>query len=163
MTAQLCVSMGFMTPSEAAKKMAAEDVLSSPYPLTWSGEAKDLSVYTGNDLQQEALQKLYAVSERVNLCQNMLLKRDWQILQSDDHFLYMNHIDAGWTNYESAYEAFINYMNVLADFLQLVDEQYPTTIENEELNELLKTITNLEKENSALEAELKKARKRKEK
>ena len=27
--------MGFMTPAEAAKKLAANDVLSSPYPLTW--------------------------------------------------------------------------------------------------------------------------------
>ena len=153
--------IGFLTPSEATKKIAASDTIVAPYPISWSGEAKDLSAYNGNDLQQEALNKLFAVSERVNLCQSQLLKRDWQILQSDDHFHYMNHIDAGWTNYESAYEAFINYMNVLADFLQLVDEQYPTTIENEELNELLKTINNLEKENTALEAELKKAKKAK--
>jgi alpha-amylase len=153
--------MNFVTPSEATKKIAAADSIVAPYPISWSGEAKDLSAYNGNDLQQEALGKLFAVSERVNLCQSVLLKRDWQILQSDDHFLYMNHIDAGWTNYESAYEAFINYMNVLADFLQLVDEQYPTTIENEELNELLKTINNLEKENAELEAELKKAKRAK--
>ena len=58
-----------MTPSEAAKKLSAEDVLSSPYPLTWSGEAKDLSIFTGNDLQQEAIHKLFAVAERVHLCQ----------------------------------------------------------------------------------------------
>ena len=70
--------MGFMTPAEATKKLAAEDVLSSPYPLTWSGEAKDLSIYTGNDLQQEALNKLYAVAERVHLCQDKALKTNWQ-------------------------------------------------------------------------------------
>ena len=151
--------MGFMTPSEAAKKLAAEDVLSSPYPLTWSGEAKDLSVYTGNDLQQEALNKLYAVTERVHLCQDKNLKTNWLRLQDVNYLHYMNHIDQGETQYESAYDAFINYMNVLSDFLQTVEEQYPTTIENEELNELLKTIRNQEEEIQQLQAKLKKAKK----
>ena len=151
--------MGFMTPAEAAKKLAAEDVLSSPYPLTWSGEAKDLSVYTGNDLQQEALNKLYAVAERVHLCQDKNLKTNWLRLQDVNYLHYMNHIDQGETQYESAYDAFINYMNVLSDFLQTVEEQYPTTIENEELNELLKTIRNQEEEIQALQAKLKKAKK----
>ena len=151
--------MGFMTPSEAAKKLAAEDVLSSPYPLTWSGEAKDLSVYTGNDLQQEALNKLYAVTERVHLCQDKNLKTNWLRLQDVNYLHYMNHIDQGETQYESAYDAFINYMNVLSDFLQTVEEQYPTTIENEELNELLKTIRNQEEEIQKLNEKLKKAKK----
>ena len=151
--------MGFMTPAEAAKKLAAEDVLSSPYPLTWSGEAKDLSVYTGNDLQQEALNKLYAVTERVHLCQDKNLKTNWLRLQDVNYVHYMNHIDQGETQFESAYDAFINYMNILSDFLQTVEEQYPTTIENEELNELLKTIRNQEEEIQALQAKLKKAKK----
>ena len=155
-------SMGFMTPGEAAKKIAGSDVISSPYPVTWCGEGKDLSMYNGNDLQQEALSKLYAVGERVRLCSDVSLKRDWLNLQSFDHFLFMNHINAGNTNYESAYDAFINYMNVLSDFLLRVEEQYPTTIENEELNELLKTINNQEKEIAELEKELKAARSKKE-
>ena len=154
--------MGFMTPSEAAKKMAAEDVVSAPYPLTWSGEAKDLSIYNGNDLQQEAINKLYAVAERVHLCQSKSLKTNWLRLQDVNYLHYMNHIDQGETQFESAYDAFINYMNILSDFLQTVEEQYPTTIENEELNELLKTIRNQEEEiqklNEKLNEKLKKAK-----
>jgi len=57
----------------------------------------------------------------------------------------------------------MNYMNILADFLERVDAQYPTTIENEELNELLKTIDHQEKEIETLEDELKKLRVRKSK
>ena len=148
--------IGFMTPSEAAKKLAAEDVVSAPYPLTWSGEAKDLSVYAGNDLQQEAIHKLYAVAERVHLCQAKSLKTNWLRLQDVNYLHYMNHIDQGETQFESAYDAFINYMNILSDFLQTVEEQYPTTIENEELNELLKTIRNQEEEIQKLQAQLKK-------
>ena len=148
--------MGFMTPAEAAKKLTATDVLSSPYHLTWSGEAKDLSIYIGNDLQQEAINKLYAVAERVHLCQDKALKTNWLRLQDVNYLHYMNHIDQGETQYESAYDAFINYMNILSDFLQTVEEQYPTTIENEELNELLKTIRNQEEEIQLLQAKLKK-------
>ena len=130
--------IGFMTPGEVAKKCAANDAVVVPYPLTWAGEAKDLSTYNGNDLQQEALQKLYAVAERVHLCQDKQLKHDWLILQD--------------VNY-------LHYMNILSDFLQRVEEQYPTTIENEELNELLKTIQNQEKEIERLEKQLKEAKK----
>jgi alpha-amylase len=148
-------SIGFMTPSEVAKKFAANDAVVVPYPITWAGEAKDLGIYTGNDLQNEALQKLYAVAERVHLCQDKQLKHDWLLLQDVNHFRYMNHIDQGSTHFESAYDAFINYMNILSDFLQRVDEQYPTTIENEELNELLKTINNQEKEIAQLEEQIK--------
>ena len=151
--------IGFLTPSEAAKKLSADDVLSSPYPLTWSGEAKDLSIYTGNDLQQEAIHKLFAVAERVHLCQDKALKTNWLRLQDVNYLHNMNHIDQGETQYESAYDAFINYMNILSDFLQTVEEQYPTTIENEELNELLKTIRNQEEEIQALNEKLKKAKK----
>ena len=153
-------SIGFMTPSEVTKKIATNDVVVAPYPLTWAGEAKDINIYTGNDLQNEALQKLYAVAERVHLCQDKQLKRDWLLLQDVNYFHYMNHIDQGSTHFESAYDAFINYMNILSDFLQRVDEQYPTTIENEELNELLKTINNQEKEIEKLEEQIKALKKK---
>lgn len=112
-------------------------------------------------MQQEALSKLYAVGERVRLCKDKSLQHDWLMLQSTDHFRYMSHKDAYGTNYDTPYEAFMNYMNVLADFLERVDYQYPTTIENEELNELLKTITNQDKEIKTLETELKKIKARK--
>lgn len=153
--------MTFVLPSEYVKKNEAVDSLSCPYPISWLGNDKDIKAWTGNDLQQEALNKLYAVSERVHLCNDKPLQRDWLLLQSSNHFRYLSHRDAWGSPYESAYDAFINYTNVLADFLERVDAQYPTTIDNEELNELLKTINNQEKEIAALEKDLKKIRSRK--
>jgi hypothetical protein len=154
-------NIGFLMPSEVAKKIEAVDILSSPEPISWSGIEKDISLWNGNDLQQEALNKLYAVGERVRLCSDRPLRHDWLMLQSSDHFRYMSHKDAFGTYYESPYDAFMNYMNILADFLLRVDEQYPTTIDNEELNALLNTIYELEKEVESLENELKKLRSRK--
>lgn len=153
--------MSFVTPTEAAKKNESAGAITTPYPISWAGHEKDLSPWTGNDLQQEALNKLYAVGERVRLCQDKSLQHDWLMLQSTDHFRYMSHKDAVGTNFDNAYEAFMNYMNVLADFLERVDYQYPTSIENEELNELLKTINNQDKEIEELEAEVKKLKARK--
>lgn len=147
--------------SEVAKK-EVKDTITSTYPISWSAN-KDLSVWNGNDLQNEALSKLYAVSERVNLCKDKNLRHDWLMLQTTDNFRYMSHTDSYGTNYSSPYEAFTNYMNILADFLDRVKAQYPTNIENEELNELLKTINNQEKEIANLETELKKVRSKKEK
>ncbi len=153
--------VSFVLPSDYTKKTDAIDILSVPYPMSWVGNDKDLTPWTGNDLQQEALKKLYAVSERVNLCNDKPLHRDWLLLQSSDHFRYMSHKDAWGSTYETAYDAFMNYMNVLADFLERVEAQYPTTIENEELNELLKTINNQEKEIATLEEEIKRLKNKK--
>jgi alpha-amylase len=153
--------MSFVLPSEISKKSESAGPLSVTYPTSWVGNDKDLTPWTGNDLQQEALNKLYAVGERVRLCTDKPLLRDWLILQSTDPFRYMSHKDPYGTHYESAYEAFMNYMNVLADFLDRVDAQYPTSIDNEELNELLKTINHQEKEIERLEEELKKLKSKK--
>jgi alpha-amylase len=150
--------ISFILPSEISKKSESAGPLSVPYPISWAGADKDLTPWTGNDLQQEALNKLYAVGERVRLCKDKSLLLDWLFLQSTEHFRYMSHKDPHGTNYETPYEAFMNYMNVLADFLERVEAQYPKTIENEELNELLKTINHQEMEINRLETELNKVK-----
>ena len=63
-------------------------------------------------------------------------------------------VHAMFSPYESPYQAFTNYMNVLADFIVRVEEQFPLTIENEELNALLTTIKNQESEIEMLNKEL---------
>lgn len=149
----------FVTPNEAGRIPAA-NIVSVPYTTTWAGDNKEISIFTGNDLQQEALNKLYAVVDRVHLCKDKHLKEDWLQLQDINHFRYMQHAQE-ITPYESPYDAFINYMNILSDFLQLVEEQYPSTIENEELNSLLTTISNQEAEIAKLQKELEQLRKKK--
>lgn len=152
--------IGFTTPSEAAKGTPI-DTLTAPYPLSWSGEEKDLSPWMGNQLQEEALNKLYSVAERVNLCKEKALKRDWLTIQCTDYLRYMSFKNAWGSTFDSPYDAFTNYMNILADFLLRVDAEYPTSIDNEELNELLKTINDQERTISEQEELIKKLRKRK--
>lgn len=157
--------VGFMTPSEAVSKLKSVDALSIPYPISWADEARDVSAWKGNTLQKEALNKLYALSERVNLCTDRRLKQDWLRLQSSDHFYYMStknladgSAHAQFSPYESPYAAFTNYMNALADFEVRVNEQYPESIDNEELNSLLLTIRNQAEEIELLNKEVKQLR-----
>ena len=155
----------FTTPTEAVAKLKPVDVISVPTPISDMDEARDISAWKGNELQREALEKLYSVAERVNLCQDRRLKQDWKYLQGSDHFYYMstkNMADgerhAAFSPYDSPFSAFTNYMNVLADFLVRVEEQYPESIDNEELNSLLLTIRNQASEINELNKEVKNLR-----
>ncbi|NDV68251.1 glycoside hydrolase family 57 protein [Dysgonomonas sp. 25] len=145
----------FATPSEISKTFKPVDKISAPYPISWVGEEKDTSPWLGNILQQEAFNKLYDLSERVNMSQLRRLKQDWYYLQSSDHFYYMGTKTAlPFSPFPSPYEAFNTYMNVLSDFEELVQSEYPSSIENEELNSLLQTILNQADEITRLEEEV---------
>ena len=129
--------------------------------ISWADEECDTSAWLGNILQKEAFEKLYSVAERVRLCSDTRLKQDWNYLQASDHFYYMctKHFADGavhshYSPYDSAYEAFTNYMNVLSDFIVRVEEQFPDSIENEELNALITTIRNQAAEIEVLKKEL---------
>ncbi|MDR0829532.1 MAG: glycoside hydrolase family 57 protein [Prevotellaceae bacterium] len=159
--------LNFALPSEITEKNAATDTLSALYPMSWTDEEKDTSAWCGNELQKEALEKLYALAERVNLCTDAL-KSDWYRLQDSAHFFFMNtkHYSDGMIYaqpipYESSYQAFMNYMNVLSDFIDRVKAQFPSSIENEELNALLKTIKSQEEEIARLEKIVEKIKKQK--
>jgi alpha-amylase len=151
----------FWTPSEIVSKCKPVDTLSVLHPISWADEARDTSAWLGNKLQNEAFDKLYSVAERVRLCTDRRLKQDWTYLQASDHFFYMSTkhrndgaVHAMFSPYETPFNAFTNYMNVLADFIVRVEEQYPLSIENEELNSLLTTIRNQATEIEVLNKEL---------
>ena len=156
----------FYTPTDAITKLKPVGELSVVHPISGADEARDTSAWLGNQLQREAFDKLYSVAERVRLCSDRRLKQDWWYLQASDHFYYMStkHLADGavhslFSPYETPFQAFTNYMNVLADFIVRVEEQYPLTIENEELNSLLTTIRNQATEIETLNKELNSMRK----
>lgn len=156
----------FWTPTEAVTKLKPVGELSILHPISWADEARDTSAWLGNQLQNEAFNKLYSIAERVRLCEDRRIKLDWQYLQSADHFFYMStkHLADGaahsnFSPYDTPFQAFTNYMNVLSDFIVRVEEQYPLSIENEELNALLTTIRNQEREIETLNKEVASMRK----
>ena len=110
----------FATATEAAKKLQPVAVLHCPYAMSWADEERDVTAWLGNDLQNEAFKKLYALAPKVK---NKDFEYVWHFMQNSDHFYYMatkwfsdGDVHSYFNPYGSAYEAFINYMNVLADF-----------------------------------------------
>ena len=113
----------FATASEAAKKLQPVAVLHCPYAMSWADEERDVTAWLGNDLQNEAFAKLYALAPKVKKAKNKDFEYVWHFMQSSDHFYYMatkwfsdGDVHSYFNPYGSAYEAFINYMNVLSDF-----------------------------------------------
>ena len=154
----------FSTPSEIIAKLKSVDAVDVPYPMSWTDEERDVSSFLGNILQREAFDKLYSVAERVHLCQDRRIKQDWDYLQASNNFRFMTTKNTGMYIergiYDSAFDAFTNYMNIVGDFIARVDSLYPVDMDNEELNSLLTTIKNQGEEIAALTKELEKAQKK---
>ena len=148
----------FSTPTEIVSKLKSVSQLDVPYPMSWVDEERDTSSWLGNILQREAFNKLYSVAERVHLCDDRRIKQDWDYLQASNNFRFMTTKNTGiWLNrgiYDSPYDAFTNYMNILGDFIKRVDSLYPVDVDNEELNSLLTTIKNQGEEIAELQKEV---------
>ena len=153
----------FSTPSEIIAKLKSVSQLDVPYPMSWIDEERDTSFCLGNVMQREAFNKLYSVAERVHLCEDRRIKQDWDYLQASNNFRFMttknNGLGMNRGIYESPYDAFTNYMNILGDFIKRVNSLYPEDMDNEELNALLTTIQNQGTELEELHKELDKIRK----
>lgn len=120
----------FCTPSEVARKYEPVAALDVPFPISWADEERDTTAWLGNELQNEAFNKLYALSDRVLAAEDESITRDWLKLQESDHFYYMctkffsdGMVHNYFNPYDTPYEAFINYMNVLSDFALRVEKR----------------------------------------
>lgn len=114
----------FVTPAESARAHQPIGILHAPHATSWADEERDTSAWLGNELQQEAFNKLYAQYEAVRQLGSPDLNHVWNFLQTADHFYWMGtkwFTEASRQNsnnpYGSSYDAFINYMNVLSDFI----------------------------------------------
>lgn len=142
----------FSTPSETAKNYPSAALLTVPHPVSLSEEMHDIASLTGNDLQKEALNQLYGLSPRIFECGNAELLNDWNKLQTTDHFYYMstNYYDKeipGRPNpYQTAHEAFVNYMNIISDFKLRLEKICPADRTEMELLKIKQQIENCKEE-----------------
>ena len=119
----------FVTPSQATKKHRPVAELDVPDPISWADEERDVTAWLGNELQNDAFNKLYDQVEKLGLLNDEGLWSDFGHLQESDHFYYMctkffsdGAVHKYFNPYDTPYEAFINYMNVLSDFILRVDD-----------------------------------------
>lgn len=110
----------FMTPSEIVDHYDAVDVIDVPHLISWADTERDLSAWLGNAMQSGALHEIYKTEPLIKKTQNEELLADWRRLQTSDHFYYMctkyfadGDVHKYFNPYESPYDSYINFMNVL--------------------------------------------------
>jgi len=113
----------FLTPSEVADTFQPVSPIHVKYPISWADEERDLTAWLGNEMQNEAFNRLYELEESVHKIADPKIRHAWNLLQTSDHFYYQctkwfsdGEVHKYFNPYESPYDAFINYMNVLSDF-----------------------------------------------
>jgi alpha-amylase len=111
----------FYTPSELLTQVMPTGKYDVPYPISWSYPDYNLGYLTSNDIQQEAINRLYELEQAVLAKDNADLLADWGRLQASDHFFYMTHKFEEksesniYSPYKTAYEAYNYFLNVLTD------------------------------------------------
>lgn len=120
----------FLTLTQAAAKLEPVDTLDVPHVLTWADTERDLTAWTGNAMQRQALDSLYRLEKDMLASKNDILIEDWRRLQTSDHFYYMctkwfndGDVHAYFSPYQSPYDAFVYFCNALRDVrLRLMDQ-----------------------------------------
>lgn len=141
-------NLKFATPTEVVEELQPVSAVSVPNAISWADEERDLTAWLGNQMQKEAFSKLYELKNRMVKCTNQELIKDWNYLQVSDHFYYMStkifsdgEVNSFFNPFDSPYEAFINYMNVLSDFKIRLQKLIPENKRKNEIDGLYKIIT----------------------
>jgi alpha-amylase len=154
-------SLKFAAPSEVMKEIQPMSIVNVPHPISWADEERDLTAWLGNEMQKEAFEKLYDIGPQMASCNNEKLIKEWNYLQTSDHFYYMSTklFSSGRTQcyanpFDSPYEAFINYMNVLSDFAARLNDETGELNAEQKIASMNKLIEEKEKKIKKMENEL---------
>jgi alpha-amylase len=110
----------FLTISQAVDRYPSAGEVDVPHMISWADSERDISAWLGNSMQANALHDVYAIAHEVLASGDEDLIEDWRRLQTSDHFYYMctkwfadGDVHRYFNPYESPYDAYINYMNIL--------------------------------------------------
>jgi alpha-amylase len=119
----------FLTPSEVIDKYDAVDTVDVPHTISWADAERDLTAWLGNAMQSNALHAVYRIEGMIKEARDERLINDWRKLQTSDHFYYMctkfftdGDVHKYFSPYDSPYDSYINYMNVLSSLVNRVSE-----------------------------------------
>lgn len=125
----------FKTPSEVIDSYPIAAELDVPHMISWADTERDLSAWLGNAMQSNALYELYRLEGQIKAKGDATLLDDWRRLQTSDHFYYMctkyfadGDVHKYFNPYESPYDSYINFMNVLDNIRQRMRTTSETTV-----------------------------------
>jgi alpha-amylase len=112
----------FKTPSEVVDTYEARGIYDAHDFNSWADTERDLSAWLSNNMQREAMQKIFSLEKEVTDCGDPDILNIWEKLQTSDHFYYMctkfwndGDVHKYFSPYDSPYDAYIYYMNVFSD------------------------------------------------
>lgn len=112
----------FYTVSGAIDAFQPVEEISMPDTVTWADTERDLTAWTGNNMQKEALRYIYSLEDDILKTKDLELINDWRKLLISDHVYYMctkwfsdGDVHAYFSPYESPFDAFLHYINVVRD------------------------------------------------
>lgn len=113
----------FRTVTEASQRNLPVGEIDVDAPVSWADTERDLSAWRGNSIQDQALRAIYELEEEVRATEDPVLLDLFRKLQTSDHFYYMctkyfndGDVHKYFSPYDSPYDAYVYYMNVLEDF-----------------------------------------------
>ncbi|HDS11420.1 MAG TPA: alpha-amylase [Candidatus Wirthbacteria bacterium] len=134
----------FKTPSEVVRDCQPVAQMDIHHLISWADMERDLSAWLGNKMQQSAIKEVYLLEKRIlqalrkekNKPDGQLKRsykkwvNDWKKLQTSDHFYYMctkwfsdGDVHKYFNPYDSPYEAYITFMNVLNDLVVRLEQK----------------------------------------
>ncbi len=112
----------WVTPTEATELYRASREYNCESITSWADAERDLSAWMGNVMQQEAIAKVHRLEQKILAVNDPALTDTWAKMQTSDHFYWMStkggtdgSVHKYFTPYPSPYDAYIYFMNVLAD------------------------------------------------
>ena len=115
----------FRTVSEAASHHQAVGEIETDEAISWADMERDLSAWTGNSMQREALQVIYELEQPIKQKGDPHLLEIWRKLLTSDHFYYMStkfwqdgDVHKYFSPYGTPHEAYIYFMNCARDLRQ---------------------------------------------
>lgn len=110
----------FLTPSQIIDRYQPVGEIDVPHMISWADSERDLSAWLGNAMQSNALHELYKLEGPMKDHGDEQLLIDWRRISTSDHFYYMctkhwadGDVHKYFSPYESPYDSYINFMNVL--------------------------------------------------
>jgi alpha-amylase len=120
----------FAMLSEIIDRYQIRDEVDVPYITSWADMERDLSAWIGNDMQKDALDKIYELEEDVIALNDKEITESWRRFQTSDQVYYMSTKGMGdgtvhgyFSPYKSPYDAFIFFSNALSDFKLRIEEK----------------------------------------
>jgi alpha-amylase len=122
--------LDFVTVNQAINRYQPVDTIDVPWAISWADEDRDVSTWLGNEMQHACFRELQDLGKTLKKKKDPKLLDAWRKLQTSDHLYYIStkgfedgNVHQYFSHYDSPYDGFINYMNILQDFKQNLSQE----------------------------------------